>query len=171
MPGSHNVDQVFNDIKAVIDGFNFATQVEDKTLGLDCAGIVADEIIHRSIDEQRGEAGAWYEIDERYAASKLKNYGTNLIGVRTGQMLSLESMLGTVNVSTSEVQMLYGTGKPPTTSSVTGYITTADKEISDIEKAYFFSKDRPFYELDDLISDKVYARIEHCLEEYIVRTW
>jgi hypothetical protein len=172
MPGSHNVDEVFDDIKELIDGFSFTTTVEGKSLGKDCAGIIAKEIVVRSIEEQRGESGAWYEIGEKYAEEKFKKYGVRMIGVRTGQMLSLESLLGSVSITTTDVQMLYGTGQPPTESkSPTGYLSKADKEITDIEKAYFFSKDRPFYELDDLISDRVYARIETVLEDYIRRTW
>jgi hypothetical protein len=161
MPGSHNVDSVFDDVKNLIDSFGFTTTVEGKTMGLDCAGIIADGIIARSIDEQRGADGPWDKLTAKYIAWKARKGLAQMISVRTGGMMRLEALLGSTVVTNETVQMLYGTGEPD----------KLDPDITDIEKAFFFSKRRPFYELDDTISDLVFARIEHLVEEYIRRSW
>jgi hypothetical protein len=46
---THNVDEVFDDLRGLIEGFEFETQVEDKSLGLGCADFKA------VLDEFRGE--------------------------------------------------------------------------------------------------------------------
>jgi hypothetical protein len=157
MPGTHNVDQLYNDIHDFVDGFNFTTQVEVKSLALDCAGVIADGIIARSIDDQSAAEGSWDALNEKYKEWKVKKYGVGLIGVRTGQMLSLNSVLGEIEITPELATVLYGKA----------LADPEDDTITDIEKAYFFSERRPFFELDDKITDELFARIEELLETYL----
>jgi hypothetical protein len=167
MPGSHNVDQLFNDIAELGNGFGFRLQVEGKSLGQDCARIAADSIIARSIDEQRGADASWDALEDKYRKWKVKKYGVALIGVRTGQMLSLKSMLGGLKISDELVEILYGTGQVPTESASRHFDPETDGQTTDFEKALWFSGRRPFFELSDEDSDKVFARIERALELYL----
>lgn len=157
MPGSHNVDEVYNDIKSIVDGFSFTTQVEDKSLALDAAGVLADGIIARSIDEQKAADAAWDALNAKYKTWKVNKYGVELIGVKTGGMLSLDSVLGDIQITPELVTILYGKGTPD----------RDDPSITDIEKAFFFSERRPFFELDDAITDRIFELIEKRLEEYL----
>jgi hypothetical protein len=165
-----NVDAVLADLKAIVHGFDFERVVEDKTLGEDLAGIIADGIAARSIDEERGATVGWDANAPDYADWKEKKYNVRKPNVRTGQMLSIQSLLGMTTVSTHEVQMLYGLGEAPTRSSASDYFNPkTDGSITDIEKAYFCSATRPFYELDDTIANAVFDRIEQALTQYLAR--
>jgi hypothetical protein len=71
-------------------------------------------------------------------------------------MLSRTSILGTVVIDTNEIEIRYGTGKPPTYSD-NGFMTESDRQTTDIEKAYWASQDdRQFFELDDEIKDATF---------------
>lgn len=157
MPGSHNVEQVYNDIKDFVDGFNFTTQTEDKSTGVNVCGVIVDGIVRRSLDEQRSADDAWDALNAKYKAWKEKKYGIDSIGYKTGQMLSHVSLLGQIEITPELVTLLYGTGAAD----------AEDASITDIEKAFFFSQRRPFFELDDTIADAAFARIEELLEDYL----
>lgn len=157
MPGSHNVDQVYDDIKDFVDGFNFTAQTEDKSVGRNVCGVIVDGIVRRSIDEQRSADAAWDALNAKYKAWKIKKYGVDSIGYKTGQMLSHVSLLGDIQITPELVTLLYGTGAAD----------PDDSNITDIEKAFFFSNRRPFFELDDQIADAAFARIEELLEDYL----
>lgn len=159
MPGTHNVDQVYNDIKDFVDSFDFTEQVEDKSLGVDVASKIVAGIVIRSIDEQRSADAPWDKLNKKYLEWKIKHYGVDSIGVRTGQMLSHVSLLGDLQITPELVTLLYGTGEAD----------RDDPSITDIEKAFYFSKRRPFFDLDDTIADAVFARIEELLEHYLRR--
>ncbi len=165
-----NVDAVLADLRAIVHGFDFETVIEDKTLGEDLAGIIADGIAARSIDEERGAEQSWDANESKYADWKEKKYNVRKPNIRTGQMLSIESLLGGTIVTTHEVQMLYGLGEAPTRSSASDYFDPkTDGSITDIEKAYFCSASRPFYELDDTIANAVFDRIGEALTQYLAR--
>jgi len=170
-------EKVLVDLKALSLSFGFHATIEGKSLGRDIAGLTADMIAARSIDRQAGASGAWPPNSDEppgkgYRSWKQKKYNVDLANVRTGQMLSIESLLGTTIVDTNRVQMLYGTAQPPSRSSASSYFDPkTDGAITDIEKAFFCSDARPFYELDEEISTAVLERIAQCCEEYIVFRW
>jgi hypothetical protein len=165
MPGSYNVDQVYADIKDFVDGFNFTAHIEDKSLALDAAGVMADGIIARSIDEQKPAEGSWDELKAVYKAWKAEKYGVELIGVLTGQMLSLNSVLGELEITPELMTLIYGKNEPG--SGHHEDTDNPDEVVTDRKKAEWFSERRPFFELDDTITDKVFERIEKLLEEYL----
>lgn len=161
---------VLADIKVLVDGFNFSTVLEDKTLGEDLAGIVAQGISDRSLVQQSGADSAWPDNAEPYKTWKAAKYGAYQPNVRTGQMLSIDSLLGGTVVSTHDVSMRYGTGQPPDRSITGGrFDEKTDGSITDIEKAYFCSQTRPFYELDEKICDYVINRVTDAADEYFAR--
>lgn len=175
-----NVNEVNAWLKKVVAGFNFDLTVESESLGKDCANIIAEEIAVRSADG-RGADGYWPENTNTpspqlgglgYRDWKQLKYGVGKPNIRTGQMISIESLLGTVTVTTDAVTMLYGTGDPPTRSAASSYFNPrTDGAITDIEKAYFCSVAyaRPFYELDDDMASIVFRHIEETLAEYLQR--
>jgi hypothetical protein len=167
-----NVDDVLRDLKAIALSFGFEATIEGKTLGDDIAGITADMIAARSIDTESGADGQWPANAPKYAEWKAAKYGVDKPNFRTGQMLSIESLIGGTAVSTHDVQMQYGTGQPPTRSATgQGFNSATDGSVTDIEKAYFCSTTRPFYMLDETIGDAVFARVEQCLDEYLLKGW
>lgn len=167
-----NVDEVNAWLLDVVDSFGFELALENETLGEDCAHIIAEEIAVRGGDS-RGAEGYWLSNTEPYRTRKRAKYGVDKPNIRTGQMLSIESLLGQTTVTNDSVIMLYGTGQAPVRSYASNYFNAnSDGAITDIEKAYFCSvaHARPFYELDDDIANKVFEHIEATLSEYLARS-
>jgi hypothetical protein len=129
---------------------------------------VAEGIVDRSAAEQRGVEGAFPANDSEYTARKVKLYGVDLIGFRTGQMISLPSLLGKIDVTPDSVVMTYGTDQPPTRSMSSGYISTSDQAVTDTAKAgYFTEKKGSFYAIDEEIADKVRTYFADQLGDFI----
>lgn len=165
-----NSEQLLADLKSLATRFGFLATIEGKTLGDDIAAITADSIHARSVDRESGTDGQWPANAPKYAAWKARKYGVDRPNIRTGQMLSLQSLLGQTAVTTHQVQMMYGTGHPATRSATGMGFDPGRDDLADVDKAYFCSTSRPFYELDDEISDRVFDRIEKCLEDYL-KNW
>lgn len=108
-------------------------------MGRDAAKAVAERIAEAAADQKTTDDEPFPNNAPEYAAWKDKKYGVgpDAYGRRTGQMLSLESLLGEVDVTRDEVTISYGTGQAPERSSASGYINESDKSITDIEKAFF----------------------------------
>lgn len=167
--GTSNVDQVNAWLKQVVDGFTWTLTLEAHSLGEDCAHIIADGIAVRSANNE-GAQGIWYANEPKYAEWKSAKYGVPnpAPNRRTGQMLSLDSLLGTVTITTDRVTMQYGTGTTPTRSSASSYFdANTDGAVTDRQKAEWNSDKRPFFELDDQISDAVFDFIEETIEDYL----
>lgn len=161
------VSRYFHDLNALIATFNFTRRGRERALGLDAAHIVAEGIVDRSAAKQGGASGQWQGNDAEYTANKLKKYAVELIGFRTGQMISIPSLLGHVDIQPTTVEMTYGTGEPPT-RGMTGYISSADMRVTDTQKAGWFSdKKGDFYEVDETIADKVREHFASELERFI----
>jgi hypothetical protein len=149
-----------------------AFDIRDRGVGHDAAEAVADGIIERSHEQQKGATVPWPENSDNppgqgYRSKKGKRYGTTKTNFRTGQMLSRASVLGTVVITKNTVEIRYGTGKPPT-SSVNGYIEERDKQITDVEKAEYADElGRPFFELDETICDHIFDIIGDGLGDHI----
>ena len=158
MSASETIRDYFRKLEALIETFNFERQGHGESLGKDAAGIVAESILDRSVADQGGPDGAWLANDPDYTARKRDKYHVELIGFRTGQMISLPSLLGQVDVTPHRVEIKYGTGQPPTGSMSSSYISAADTSISDVEKAWLFTRLKgSFFVLDTVIADKVAA--------------
>ena len=172
-----NQAKLLADLKALSLGFGFHATIEGKSLGRDVAGLTADMIAARSIDKEAGASGTWPQNADNppgkgYRSWKSRKYNVDKPNIRTGQMLSIESLLGATTVDTHSVQMLYGTGRPPGRSAASSYFDPkTDGATTDIEKAYFCSDIRPFYELDEEISTAVFERIADCCQEYLATLW
>lgn len=149
----------------LLDEFNFTRAGHEESIGKDAAGIVAQGIIDRSVNDQGGAAGAWLPNDPDYTAEKARKYGVELIGFRTGQMISLPSLLGNVDVEPDTVTIRYGTGQPPREAMSSSYISKGDQAVTDTQKAgYFTEKKGPFFEWDEPIARAVR---EHMADELV----
>lgn len=157
---SVSIEANSDDVGAWLDGtvgsFNFERTGEDQSLGRDLAGVVAQGMIDRTAKDQKTVDGEELRPnEEKYRKRKRRLYEVDQPLWRTGQMLSLPSMIGKVTVSADQIEMRYGIGEAPTRSMTGDYISKEDKEITDVEKAGYVSEARPFYGLDDQIIDEV----------------
>lgn len=150
----------FRKLEMLLETFNFTRTGHEESMGKDAAGLVAKGIFDRSENDQGGPTGTWPDNHPAYTSRKVAKYNVALIGFRTGQMISLPSLLGKVDVEPDTVVIRYGTGKPPSQSISSSYISAADKAIADVKKAeYFTEKKGPFFEVDD--------RIAHDVREFV----
>lgn len=148
----HNADEIGRWIQKSVNEFTFQKGLS----GWHMVEAVADGIQERSADKQMAAVQVWYANEPEYRAWKKAHYGTDKTNYRTGQMLSRESLLGVVKIDTNSIEIQYGTGKSPTTSD-NGYMDKSDRQVTDIEKAYWASQDdRQFFELDDKIKDATF---------------
>lgn len=107
-------------------------------------GAVVDGIRERTIDRKLDASGEPLKANERrYAEAKAKKYGSTQPLVRTGQLLSDESLKGDVEATTKKVTLTYGTGE-----------SGKDGDATDRQKAEWNSEARPFYALDDSLVDE-----------------
>jgi hypothetical protein len=162
------IDEYFRKLTALIATFNFTRQGHQESMGKDAAGIVAQGIIDRSVNDQGGPTGIWLANDPDYTVDKVAKYNVSLIGFRTGQMISLPSLLGKLDITPDEVLIHYGTSKAPTSSMASNYLSKGDQDVTDNQKAqYFTEKKGPFFALDDKIADEVHKYFEHELGLFI----
>lgn len=151
-----NADDVGRWVDEFVATFDFTVPGEDGSLGRDMANKVAEEIANRSVDQGLDSNGEPFKaLNREYREWKRKKYHVEEPGLRTGQMLSVTSLLGNTQVGPELVEMTYGTGTAPVASS-TGYISDEDKAVTDTQKAEWFTESgRPFYELDETIAEEV----------------
>ena len=163
------IEEYFKKLETLLGTFDFTRQGHEESMGKDAAGIVAQGIINRSVNNQGGASAAWPQNDpERYTPMKIRLYNVALIGFRTGQMISLPSLLGKVDVEPQEVTIRYGTGLPPKSSMSSNYISPSDEAITDTKKAeYFTEKKGKFFELDEVIAGEVHDYFEKELALFI----
>jgi hypothetical protein len=162
------IDEYFRDLNALIATFNFTRKGREKALGREAAQLVAEGIVDRSAKKQGGADNNWPPNSAKYTAWKENLYNVKLIGFRTGQMISIESLLGHVDIEPLHVLIRYGTGLPPTRSMSSSYISDEDRKVTDTQKADFFTaKKGDFFEVDDTIADKVREHFASALEDFI----
>jgi hypothetical protein len=165
-----NIDEVERLLEQLVAGFNFLTPGKDESLGKDLAGVAVSGIVDRSTTEQVGPDGqAWADTEPAYTRAKIKYYGTDLIGVRTGQMLSEQSVMGETTITADEVTIKYGTGNPPTGTGAKGVAPKpSDLAVTDREKAgYFEAGGRRFFGLDTEIGDQLGDHAGGALKDYL----
>jgi hypothetical protein len=147
----------FANLERLIATFDFTRQGRHEALGKEAAYLVADEIQIRSSRDQRGPDGHFPPNGAAYTQRKRMRYGVELIGVRTGQMWSLPSLRGRIDIAPKLVIMTYGTGEYPPTDAIH---PTYDEDTmhTDVSKAMFFTQRKgKFYALDNEIEDKLRA--------------
>lgn len=172
--GDSNIDEVGRWLDETIAEFGFETETGSGPLGLVAARLIAEDIASSAVDVQAEADGTEFpDNEDRYARFKAEKYGRTgkSYGLRTGQMLSVESLMGEVVVSTETVVMNYGTGKPPTTSK-TGYLTAADTSITDVEKAFYIrrsGKPIDFYQVGPFADEAVKEATADALERHLRR--
>jgi len=150
---SSNIDDLARWERELIDTWDFTVAGESQSLGRDMVGAVAEGINERTVADQKDATGGDLTPNEaRYAARKAREWGSHQPLIRSGQMLSLESLIGEVEVEPHQITMRYGTGRPATRVSGPGG-KLRDDEPTDREKAGWNSEERPFYALDEAIVD------------------
>ena len=167
-------------LENLVTGFNFLLPGEDQSLGRDLVVAVAMGIADRSATIHDPDSVPWAENSDNppgkgYKSWKAMHYGVfDMPNYRTGQMLSLESLIGRPEITENAILMVYGTGDPPTTSAApTGYLSEEDQKITDYEKAQFAHEStehrpaRPFYGLDDTIRQEAIDVAAEALDKYI----
>lgn len=153
-----NVDEVAATFADLFDSFGFTSESNGgQNLGDECAGIVALSIATDAADGKGAEGQTFPENSEPYKSRKSRKYGWTEPGYRTGQTLSLASLKGTPEITANEVNMEYGLNEPPSRSvSPSGYLSTADKAVTDREKAeYITEKFGPIFAMNDDRSQQV----------------
>ncbi len=163
---SDNSDQVGQWLDQLVDTFQFDTPGKDQSLGRDLAGVVAEGIRDRSVpDAKAADGSTWPPNVPKWAARKRRKYSVDQPGILTGQMLSLEALIGEVRISGDVVELVYGTG-----SSASGEGADAP---TDRQKADWFSNgtdwapERPFFELDDEIAASAVATSADALGQHL----
>jgi hypothetical protein len=174
MPITDNMDEIAAWLKAVVEQINMEMPGVEQSLGRDLAGVVADGIHNRTVEQKLDGAGNPLPANEaKYAARKAKDYnlGANEPALRTGQMTSLESLLGQTVVSGNAVEMQYGTGEPPKSTRSGGWarpaLQAADQKVTDVEKAAWYTeKFADFYALDERIAGECVEVCEEVIKNH-----
>lgn len=167
MDDSSNIDEVSLWLDGILDSIKFDMPGRDQSLGRDLAGVVAEGIADRSVPDAVGPDGEeWPENHEPYKSWKAKKYDAFQPNILTGQMLSLESLLGETTIGPDEVEMKYGTGKAA--SRARNGAAPPKDGATDREKAVFAEEhDRPFYGLDGTIADTCIDEASRVVDDYL----
>jgi hypothetical protein len=131
----------------------------------------------RSLEEQRGPDGSWPANQEPYATIKREEFGSTQVNVRTGEMLSTESLEGQHYVQADTLVHVYGTGRPgepaeprprPTKRGKPRKPRAVRAEPTDIQKAQWAEEaGRGFFGLDDQIKDRNAEIVSDALAEHL----
>jgi len=183
MDDKSNVDEVIVRLAWLVKSFNWLRPGIDQSLGRDICNKVAEGIVSRATRFKKGANEVWQDNCENepprggYRGWKERKYGvTDQPNVRTGQMLSEQSMVGKRTKITEDlITMYYGNNDAPKTSyGGTSYISKQDKQTTDTEKAKWahqgqskYRIKRPFYEMDDEIAAAVVKATQEALNEMI----
>lgn len=169
MEASSNIDDVSAWLDAIVAGIDFSIPGRDQSLGRDLAGVVAEGIADRSVPDAVGpDGGEWPENKEPYRSRKAKKYDAHQTGILTGQMLSLESLLGETTIGADEVEMRYGTGRPAERARNGARPPASRNPATDREKAgYCEDMGIEFYALDDAIADACVDETAGAVDGYL----
>lgn len=169
-----NAADIVRQLDGVADSLDFDHSVGNMSLGKRMAEATADAIEVRSVVYQKGATAQWEPNKSPYREWKEEKYNVYaLAGVRTGQMLSLESLRGETTVTAREVEMVYGTDTAPTHSASSSYFSDADGKVTDRQKAGWFTEGgryqaaRPFYELDEDIAAAVFGIVSEAVDRIL----
>jgi hypothetical protein len=93
-------------------------------------------------------------------------------------MLSVKSLKGKVTVTQFLVVIEYGTNEPSSDAAPRGRVTTGGRgegralaeQVTDVDKAvYAHAQGRGFFELDDEICDKNFAKFSAALKAHLAK--
>lgn len=162
-----NIDDVGRWLRESIGGFS----LHDSEAGVNMMEKVVTGIQKRSFADQcTWDGEAWPENSDRYLAFKKANYGSGLINYRTGQMLSQTSLLGENHIGDKQLEIRYGTGRPPE-DSMNGYMESSDLETTDREKAEIAELNgRGFFDLDDDIREQAFQVFSEAFGKHLRST-
>lgn len=127
-----------------VDGFEFTRPGHAGSLARDVAVLQAELIQKRSGVQEAPDGSAWVENSTKpsprypqgYKAWKLEKYGWDAPNYRTGQMLSVESLTGDIEITPHEIKIGYGTDSSPMSGgSPTNLLTNRDEAVTDTQKA------------------------------------
>ncbi len=177
MSATTNIDAVVASLERFVQSFDFTRPGKDQSLARDVVNTIAGGIQRRSIDDKKGATKSWKDNAPKYEEYKEKKYGVfDQPNVRTGQMLSLQSLKGSgTRIEKDRIEMVYGTGDPPQGSATGATLGKKDKAVTDKQKADWAHNNtknptRPFYEADDKIAEKVGEVLVENLNGYITET-
>lgn len=165
-----NPEEVEALVQAVVDTFDFTLPGKSQSLGRDLAVTAAEGIADRS-NQGLDAAGEPFKPNAaKYAAYKFRKFQVDRPGELGGQTLSLQSVLGTPEVTPDTVVMRYGTGQAPQRKTSRGGadLSPSQLEATDQEKAEWLQAGgREFYGLDAEISEKVIVQAGDALTEHL----
>lgn len=165
-----NEDSLEADLRALIDSWDFTAPGEQQSLGRDVVGEIAAGIHDRTVAEKKDAHGEPLKPNEkRYAARKAREFQSFQPLVRSGQLLSLDSLVGRVDVTPDKITMNYGTNSAP--SRVFGPSgNLRQNEPTDRQKAEWNSEERPFYALDErIVDERVLPAVAESLDKHFAR--
>jgi hypothetical protein len=140
------VDQLCDQIEELVETFGFESAgVEGKSLADDAVHAVAESISEDCREGKAPDGSEWAPNKEPYRSWKAKKYGVHDPGYLTGQTLSIESLVGEVEVTNDRVTMTHGVG------------AVDEDGVTDREKGIWLTEGdekqgrepRPFYALND----------------------
>lgn len=83
-----------------------------KTLGEDIPDLIAESLVDRYVLRQQEPGGEpLAELSDDYREEKTRKGFPDVIGVRTGKMLSFEELRGEVDIAENVLEMTYGTSE------------------------------------------------------------
>lgn len=147
-----NLDDVMGQLNRFLESFDFTRPGIESSMGKDAAHAVAEAIAQAAADQKTTDGEPFPDNEPKYADWKDRKYGVGnpAYGRRTGQMLSLQSLLGNVDVAPDEVTLTYGTGEAPERSVASNYIGEGDKKVTDKQKAdYNNERMNNFYKIGE----------------------
>ncbi len=162
-----NIEDVYHWLDESVSGFS----LHESEAGMNMIEKVVTGIQLRSIaDQMTWDAQPWPENQGEYLSYKKAHYDSGLINYRTGQMLSQTSLLGENHIGEKQLEIRYGTGKPPD-SSMNGYMESSDFETTDREKAEIAELNgREFFDLDDEIREQTFQVFSEAFGKHLRST-
>lgn len=159
-----NLPEVLEAVEQVLERFNFQARGPDgKGLGHEMLDAIAEGIHERTLNQQKGPSGEpLAPLSQSYRAWKVQRGHPDLIGVKTGHMLSLNEVKGERQIEESEATMAYGWP-----GSVDASGNTSREKAEKFTEGPGNQPARPFYELDDDVEQAAFDRAELALDELV----
>ena len=166
---SDNLNEIVGWIEGVVRSVEFTRKGEEQSLGRDLVGIVAQEIADAASAGTAPDGTSWSPNAPAYARYKAKRYsvGEHAPNIRTGQMLSLQSLVGQPLITADRIEMKYGLGVPPSRTATGVPLSESDRSISDVEKAFFNNESRPFFFMTESIADACMEMVGKVVAQWI----
>jgi hypothetical protein len=176
-----NAEEIGRRLVEQIRSFGFRTTHEGKALGELIVDNIIDGIQVRSTETQSAPStGPWPVNSDNppgqgYRSRKRRQYGTDLTNIRTGQMLSADSLRGKTTIEDRLVKMEYGTNLVMEGSALSDRRTSTKTsvgdfryDVTDVDKAtYANEQHRSFFELDQEIMDANFQRVNDALAAHL----